>query len=102
MKTIAPEAPTSHTSVRSTARTPGAAVIDGREPSAVAVYAIIHSQPYATQLARNASARRRSVSVLVLCHQRQWRLEKNEQIEQHRPVLDVVKVELDALLDLLF
>ena len=32
--------------------------------------------------------------------QRQRRLEKNVQIEQHRPVLDVVEVELDALLDL--
>src|SRR5256885_3044972 len=39
------------------------------------------------------------VSVLVLRHQRQRRIEKNVQVEQHRPVLDVVEIELDALLD---
>src|SRR4051794_16674863 len=49
MKTMAPDAPTSHTSARCTASTPGAAVIDGREPSAVAAYAITHSYSYATQ-----------------------------------------------------
>src|ERR1700682_3436707 len=44
MKTIATEAPTSHSSARCSATTPGAAVIDGRKPSAVAAYAITHSQ----------------------------------------------------------
>src|SRR6185437_3273813 len=34
--------------------------------------------------------------------QRQRRLEQNIQIEQHRPVLDIVEIELDALLDFLF
>src|SRR5215217_7496078 len=42
-----------------------------------------------------------SVSVLVLGHQRQRRLEQNVEIEQHRPILDVIEIELDALLDLL-
>src|ERR1700692_1978028 len=59
-----------------------------------------HSQTYATQLTGNARAKC-SVGVLVLRHQRQWRLEKNVEIEQHRPVLDVIEVELDALLDFL-
>jgi hypothetical protein len=44
MKTMAPDAPTSHTSARCKASTPGAAVIDGREPPAVAAYAITHSR----------------------------------------------------------
>src|ERR1700733_5167669 len=102
MKTIAPEAPTSHTSARCSASTPGAAVIDGREPSAVAVYAITHPQTHATPpYATPAASRGCSVGVLVLRHQRRWRLEKNVEIEQHRPVLDVVEIELDALLDFL-
>src|SRR5258707_4383135 len=44
MKTMAPDAPTSHTSARCKASTPGAAVIDGSEFSAVAAYAITHSR----------------------------------------------------------
>ena len=40
MKTMAPEAPTSHTIARCSASTPGAAVTDGREFPAVAAYAI--------------------------------------------------------------
>src|SRR5215510_299793 len=43
-----------------------------------------------------------SIRVLVLGQQRQRRLGKDDEIEQHRPVLDVIKIELDALLDLLF
>src|SRR5450631_809221 len=43
-----------------------------------------------------------SISVLVLHHQRQRRLEQNVEIEQHRPVLDVIEIELDALLDFFF
>ena len=42
------------------------------------------------------------IRVLVLGQQRQRRLQQNVEVEQHRPVLDVVEVELDALLDLLF
>src|SRR6202171_4933080 len=110
MNTIAPDAPTSHTSARCRAKTPGAAVIDGREPSAVATYAITHSQPYATQpvtqrpnrLSCQLSLGRCLISVIVLRHQRQRRLEKNVEVEQHRPVLDVGEIELDPLLDLLF
>src|SRR6185437_6570358 len=45
-------------------------------------------------------ARSELVGVLVLRDQRHRRLEKNVEIEQHRPVLDVIEVELDALLDL--
>src|SRR4051812_8863407 len=41
------------------------------------------------------------VSVLVLRHQRNRRLQQNEEVEQHRPVLDIIQIELDALLDLL-
>src|SRR6266702_1398587 len=41
------------------------------------------------------------ISVLALCDQRQRRAQQNVDIEQHCPVLDVVEIELDALLDLL-
>src|SRR5258706_6855330 len=103
MKTIAPEAPTSHSSPRCSATTPGSAVIDGREPSAAAAYAITPSQTYATRTQPVTDlSPGRSISVLVFCHQRQRRLEQNVEIEQHRPVLDVIKIELDALLDFLF
>src|SRR3979490_1171175 len=103
MNTMAPEAPTSHTSARCSANTPGAAVIDGREPSAVAAYAITHSQHYATRTqSLTELSLGRLVSVLALRHQRRRRLEQNVKIEQHRPVLDVVEIELDALLDFLF
>src|SRR5580700_11068767 len=43
-----------------------------------------------------------SIGILVLRHQRERGLEQDEEIEQHRPVLDVIEVELDALLDFLF
>src|SRR5262245_124959 len=42
-----------------------------------------------------------SIRVLALGHQRDRRLQENVEVEQHRPVLDVIKIELDALLDLL-
>src|SRR5262249_7500839 len=42
-----------------------------------------------------------SVRVLALRHQRDRRPGQDVEIEQHRPVLDVVQIELDALLDLL-
>src|SRR5260370_24554885 len=44
MKTMAPDAPTSQTSARCKASTPGAAVTAGSEFSAVAAYAITHSR----------------------------------------------------------
>src|SRR5436190_3608094 len=97
MKTMAPHAPTSQTSARCKASTPGAAVIDGREPSAVAAYAITHSQSHAVPGERTG----KSISVLVLRHKRQRRLEQDVEVEQHRPVLDVIEIELDTLLDLL-
>src|SRR3981189_1195437 len=103
MKTIATDAPTSHSNVRCSATTLGAAVIDGRELSAVAAYAITHSQHYATRTqSLTELSLGRLVSVLALRHQRRRRLEQNVKIEQHRPVLDVVEIELDALLDFLF
>ncbi len=49
MKTIAPLAPTSHTSARCNATTRGAVTDKGKSP-AVAAYAITHSSTYATQL----------------------------------------------------
>src|SRR5713101_3739068 len=91
---MAQDAPTSQSSARCSTSTPGAAVIDGRKPSAVAAYAITHSQTYATQPVRSYPGR--LIGVLVLRHQRQRRLEKNVEVEQHRPVLDVVEIELAA------
>src|SRR5882757_7650033 len=44
MKTMAPDAPTSHTSARCKASTPGAAVTDCRELPAVAAYAMTYSR----------------------------------------------------------
>src|SRR5580693_5286517 len=102
MKTIAPEAPTSHTSARCKASTPGAALTDGSELPAVDAYAITHSSNYATQPVIRRVFGPGSVSVFVLRNQRQRRLEKNVEVEQHRPVLDVIKIELDALLDFFF
>src|SRR5580692_687877 len=97
MKTIAPLAPTSHTSARCSASTPGAAVTEGK-PSAAAAYAITHSHN-ATH--GKTPGRIALVGVLVPGHQRHRRLEQDHEIEQHRPVLDVVEIELDALLDFL-
>src|SRR6266404_156428 len=100
MKTIATDAPTSHSNARCSATTPGAAVIDGRELSAVAAYAITHSQHYATRTqSLTELSLGRLVSVLAFRHQRRRRLEQNVKIEQHRLVLDLVEIELDALLD---
>src|ERR1700722_1174560 len=101
MKTMATEAPTSHTSARCSATTPGAAVVEGTRPPAVAAYAITHSQRYATNYYKTPDGRR-SIGVFVPGHQCQGCLEKNVKVEQHRPVLDVIEVELDALLDFLF
>src|ERR1700694_1966363 len=100
MNTIAQLAPTSHTIARCSANTRGAEVTDEGKPPAVAAYAITHSQTYATH--PQTLEQKTLVRVLVLRHQRQRRLEQNVEIEQHRPVLDIVEIELDALLDFLF
>src|SRR3984885_3186164 len=100
MKTMATEAPTSHNSARCSATTPGAAIVGGARPPVVAAYAITYSQLYATNSNKTPDGGR-SIGVLVPGHQRQRRLEKNVEIEQHRPVLDVIEIELDALLDFL-
>src|SRR5580700_3825337 len=133
MKTTAPEAPTSQTSARCRASTPGAAVAPAKVPSAVAAYAITNSRKLNTDIVPAAGCHceersdeaihlragvsldcfaslamtsvqhlKVSVSVLVLGHQGNRRPQENEEVEQHRPVLDVIEVELDALLDLLF
>jgi len=52
MKTMAPHAPTNHTSARCKASTPDAAVIDGSDPPAVAAYAITHSRNATKQCSR--------------------------------------------------
>src|SRR6185312_7092358 len=106
MKTIAPDAPASHTSARCNMSTPGAAVTEGRALSAVAAYAITHSPTQRYCHTRPTRPCRQGpcplVSVIAPGHQRQRRLEQDVQIEQHRPVLDIVEIELDALLDFLF
>src|SRR4051794_46464 len=92
MKTMAPEAPTDHSSARCSDAIGAAAVNEDKELSAAAVYAITHStQRYKTQsnIRRNAPAAN-SISVLALRHQRQRRLQENIDVEQHRPVLDVI------------
>src|SRR5260370_34285981 len=100
MKTIAPDAPTSHTSARCSARTPGAAVIGGRESSAVATYAITHSPTYATQpvaqrpnrlscqLSCQPSWGRCLISAVVLRHPLRRGLHNNVRVEQKQPVRD--------------
>src|ERR1700694_2229906 len=100
MNTIAQLAPTSHTIARCSANTRGAEVTDEGKPPAVAAYAITHSQTYATH--PQTLEQKTLVRVLVLRHQRQRRLEKSVEIKQHRPVLDIIEIELDALLDFLF
>src|SRR4051794_36955112 len=45
---------------------------------------------------------RNLVRVLAPRQQRDRRLQQDVDVEQHRPVLDVIEIELDALLDLLF
>src|SRR5581483_2179554 len=133
MKTMEPEAPTSHTSARCRAVTAGALAAVVVYPPAVAAYAITHSR-YATKhnslsspglagrssipetavLMREASgmldarpsrgmtAETSSIRVLVPGQKRDRRLREDHEIEQHRPVLDVVEIEFHALLDLLF
>src|SRR5437879_10533266 len=64
MKTMAPDAPTSHTIARCKASTPGAAVIDGSDPPAVAAYAITHSRNatnYGTAIRVIASEAKQSI-----------------------------------------
>src|SRR3954451_18837644 len=111
MKTIAPEAPTSHTSARWRASPPGAARTAAFISPAVAAYAITRSYVYATHTptntarcppSRGTTEDHNSIRILVLGQQRDRRLQQNHEIEQHRPVLNVIEVELDAFLDLLF
>src|SRR3954453_3701790 len=97
---MAPAAPTDHNNARCSGAIAGTGVNEDRELSAAAVYAITHS----TQ--RNKSARtapaQNSIRVLVPRQQRDRRFQQDVDVEQHRPVLDVIQVKLDALLDLLF
>src|SRR6267142_1300401 len=108
MNTIAAQAPTDHSSARCSEAIAGAAVNEDKELSAAAVYAITHSTQTQRNLTQSFKRTRHhepaanSVRVVALGHQRQRRLEQNVDIEQHRPVLDVIQVELDALLDFLF
>src|ERR1700722_19389698 len=60
---------------------------------------MFNSQTHANRYTRLECAKARSIGVLVLRHQNQRGLEKNVEVEQNRPVLDVVEVELHALLD---
>src|SRR4051812_32402122 len=64
-------------------------------------YTPSHTLRNATNPARTAPAQN-SIRVLVPRQQRDRRLQQDVDVEQHRPVLDVIQVELDALLDLLF
>src|SRR4051794_10177598 len=99
---MAPAAPTDHSSARCSDAIAGTGVKEDRELSAAAVYAITHStQHAATNPARTAPAQN-SIRVLVSRQQRDRRFQQDVDVEQHRPVLDVIQIELDALLDLLF
>src|SRR4051812_18948430 len=99
-KTIAPAAPTDHNNARCSDAIAGTGVKEDRELSAAAVYAITHS----TQRNKSGAncAGTNSIRVLVPRQQRDRRFQQDVDVEQHRPVLDVIQVELDALLDLLF
>src|ERR1700749_303223 len=61
MKTMEPDAPTSHISARCKASTPGGTVADGNELSATAAYPITHSQ----LTEHNASNGVRALAVLM-------------------------------------
>src|ERR1051325_2116696 len=101
MKTIAPDAPSSQTNARCRPAVAGTAGLKAKDCSAAAVYAITTStQRYATN--RRTAPATGSVRVLVPRQQRDRRFQQDVEVEQHRPVLDVIEVELDALLDLLF
>src|SRR3954452_16983067 len=100
MKTMAPEAPSSQTIARCRPAVAGAAAIAEKEPSAAAVYAITHAT--LTQQIRRSAPAANSIRVLVPRQQRDRRLHQDVYVEQHRPVLDVIKIELAALLDLFF
>src|SRR3954447_7862042 len=90
-KTMAPAAPTDHNSARCSDAIAGTGVKEDRELSAAAVYALTHStQRYATNPARNAPAQN-SIRVLAPRQQRDRRLQQDVDVEQHRPVLDVIQ-----------
>src|SRR4051812_5640250 len=101
MKTMAPETPSSHIIAPCRLAVARAAGSAGKARSAAAVY-VIKPQPNATQQTGATGRQHNSVRVLVPRQQRDRRFEQNVEVEQHRPVLDIVQVELDALLDLLF
>src|SRR4051812_41481633 len=61
----------------------------------------LRTQHTATHPALPAPAQN-SIRVLVPRQQRDRRFQQDVDVEQHRPVLDVIQIELDALLDLLF
>src|SRR4051794_3069882 len=60
-----------------------------------------HTLHNATYPARTAPGTN-SIRVLAPRQQRDRRFQQDVDVEQHRPVLDVIQIELDALLDLLF
>src|SRR3954452_14261849 len=64
-------------------------------------YTPSHTLRNATNPARTALAQD-SIRVLVPRQQRDRRFQQDVDVEQHRPVLDVIQIELDALLDFLF
>src|SRR5438270_13193678 len=64
-------------------------------------YTPSHTLRNATNPARTAPARN-SIRVLAPRQQRDRRFQQDVDVEQHRPVLDVIQVEFDALLDLFF
>ena len=69
---LAPEAPTSHTSARCSASTPGAAVMDGREFPAVAAYAIRYSRTHTTRRIQTVIARSESDETIQLPYPARW------------------------------
>src|SRR5580692_12653917 len=60
---------------------------------------MFNTQTHATGYTRLSGLSAASIGVLVFRHQNQRRLEKNVEVEKHGPVLDVVEIELHALLD---
>src|SRR5947209_5117238 len=91
-KTIAMDAPASHTSARCKASTPGATVTNEGRPSAAAASVITSSQAdLRWKTTRHCQIKRTLVSVLASGHQRHRCFQEDVEIEQHRPVLDVIE-----------
>src|ERR1700731_1638598 len=57
------------------------------------------TQTHATRYTRLDALSAASIGVLVLRHQSHGRFEQNVEVEKHRPVFDVIEIELHALLD---